>query len=259
MKPAELYNLWAPKDSIWSNWAKPLLFADSSYDDLATASSPDWRLLNIPRAPAAGSGTAVVVDLPGLDSVKVGMALTQNGYRPVPLFNGAPGPALSGPFPLVDVYPIVRALHGVANDLAALQLPPNAPPAFLLDANRFAGSNFPSPGHFDNRWCAFPQDFPSANFLLSQNIRSVLLVQKTSTTPQRDLSHVLMAWQETGIQILSCGEEDASQPTPIQVQKPYNFRSLWYRAMVVAGLRRNSAGGFGAVIPIPNSGGGGFG
>ncbi len=255
MKPAELYNLWAPKDSIWTNWAKPVLFADSSYDDLQNATPPDWRLLNLPWAPAVGTGSAVVVDMPGLESVKVGMALTQNGFRPVPLFNGAAGPSLAGPFPLVDAYPIVRALHTVAEDLATLRLSPNAPPVFLLDSNRFNGGDFPSPGRFDNRWWVFPQDFPSSNFLLAQNIRSVVLVQEDAESPQRDLAHVLLRWQEAGIAILSCAVSD-DQPSPIQIQKPNNFRALWYRAMVLAGLRRNSAGGFGAVVPEPSSSGG---
>ena len=33
------------------------------------------------------------------------------------------------------------------------------------------------------------------------------------------------------------------------------FRRAWYRALTLSGLRRNNAGGFGAVIPMPSSGG----
>jgi hypothetical protein len=48
-------------------------------------------------------------------------------------------------------------------------------------------------------------------------------------------------------------------PQPLQVRKPSKFRHLWYRALVLLRLRRNSAGGFGSVIPMPSSGGHGFG
>jgi len=256
MTRAELFKLWAPDNSIWTRWAKPVLFAESSFDDLPTNAVPEWHLLNLPWAPSADTGTAIVLDLPGLESVRVGMALTQNGFRPVPLFNGALGPTLGGTAPLVNALPIVQALHMVANDLSGLNLPPNSPPVFLLDSDRFSGGSFAEPGRFDNRWWVFPQDFPSANFLLSQNIRSVIFVQENSASPQQDLVHVLLRWQEAGIQILSSGVSDDSAPEPYQVQKPYNFRALWYRAMVLAGLRRNSAGGFGAVIPMPSSSGG---
>jgi hypothetical protein len=255
MNPAELYKLWAPEDSIWSNWAKPVLFADHAFNDLPLSSSADWRSLNVAWAPSVDSNAAIVMDLPGAFAVWFAMTLAQRGFRPVPLFNGAPGPML-GSFPLVDVSAVVSALHATAEDLMTLRLPPNAPPAFLLDANRLSGGELPDPGRFDNRWWVFPQDFPSANFLLSQNIRSLVLVQNNRAQPRRDLAHVLLRWQEAGIQILSCGENDQTQPTPILVEKPDNFRSLWYRALVLAGLRRNSAGGFGAVIPEPSSGGG---
>src|SRR5215469_8051185 len=112
MTRAELYKLWAPDDSVWTQWAKPVLFADSSFDNLPLSEPPGWRMLNLSWAPSSTSGTAVVVDLNGLESVKVGTALGHAGFRPVPLFNGTAGPTmgvLSGAFPLVDVIPIIRA------------------------------------------------------------------------------------------------------------------------------------------------------
>lgn len=254
MKPAELYDLWAPKDSIWSNWAKPVLFADHVFDDLPLSTLAGWRSLNVAWAPTDGS-SAIVLDLPGAFTVWFGMALAQRGFRPVPMFNGVAGSRF-GASPVIDVSAIVSALHAAVEDLMTFQLPPNAPPAFLLDSNRRHGEGLLEPGRFDNRWCVFPQDFPSANFLLSQNIRSVVLVKDNADRPQRDLAHVLLRWQEAGIQILSCQQTDQNQPTPIQIEKPDNFRALWYRAMVLAGLRRNSAGGFGAVVPEPSSSGG---
>lgn len=121
MNPTELYNLWAPKDSIWTNWAKPVLFADSAYDELQTNTPADWRSQNLPWAPAPDSGSAIVLDLPGSDSVKVALALTQKGFRPVPLFNGAAGRLMGGPTPLIETYPLMCALHAAAGDLAGLR------------------------------------------------------------------------------------------------------------------------------------------
>jgi len=45
-------------------------------------------------------------------------------------------------------------------------------------------------------------------------------------------------------------------PRPVEIQKPSRFRSAMYRMLAMVGLRRNSAGGFGAIVPIPGQGGG---
>jgi hypothetical protein len=272
MKPSELYKLWAPDDSIWSKWAKPVLFADEMIgcaepERLAASAnvclSPVWddriggpepgpaALLSTNLAPVADGGTAIILDLPGAEAVRQGMALSQQGYRPVPLFNGAAGPAA-----LVNVTPIIIALAEAADALAGLQLPAGAPPVFLLDVLRSGGGASARPGMFDNRWYAFPQDFPSANFLQSRGIGAVVLGQAGAVLPQNDLAHVLLRWQEAGLQILSWKLDDQAPPAPLQVQRPARFRALWYQALALAGLRRNSTGGFGGVVPEPSSGGG---
>jgi hypothetical protein len=255
MTRSELYKLWAPDESIWSNWAKPVLFADSLITDQPPEQSTDWSSANVDWAPAADSGTAIVLDLPGPGGVWFGMALSRRGYRPVPLYNGVRGPALET-FSLVKVDEIISALQAVEETLLTLKLPPAALPVFLLDSNRLAGGEVALPGNFDNRWSIFPQDFPSANLLLYHGIHSVVLAQDTSDVPQDDLAHVLVRWQEAGIQILTSRVYDKEPPTPVKVARPFRFRSLWYAALVVAGLRRNSTGGFGATAPDPSSGGG---
>lgn len=249
MTPTELYKLWSPDDSIWSNWVKPVLFAEAA--PITIFPPVDWRSANVAWAPGVEAATAIVLDLEEAFSVWTGVALAARGYRPVPLYNGA-----SGPSAIVEVGRIAGALQAVAPDLAPMPIAPNAPPVFLLDANRSGGSAFVGPGRFDNRWVVFPQDFPSANFLLANGIRAIVLGQVTSTMPRSDLAHVLLRWQEAGIQILSCDVRGQLKPEPIHVTRPSNFRSLWYRALVLAGLRRNSAGGFGAIVPEPSQSGG---
>jgi hypothetical protein len=246
MTPAELYNLWAPRDSIWSPWAKPVLFAEDAFLGGEPTQVEDWHNLWPAWAAKSDIGTAIILDLPGAQAIWYGMALSQRGFRPVPLYNG-----VAGPSPLIDVNPIRMALHEVEDALTELlaNMPAEAPPVFLLDFNRSGGAVIADPGRFDNRWYVFPQDFPSANLLLSRGIRNVVLVQPQAGGPKTDLAHVLMRWQQAGIQILACGINDANQPIPITVNRPSNFRALWYLALALAGLRRNSAGGFGGGHP----------
>ena len=250
MNTIELYKLWAPESSIWSNWAKPILFTEALVGDFHAV--PDWRAYPIAWAPSPDAGTGIVLDLPGAEGVWVGMALALRGFRPVPLYDGAPGFNA-----LIDVGPIIGALQKSAIELGNLDLRPDAPPVFLLDSRRTDFGSFVSPGKFDNRWAIFPQDFPSANFLLSRGIRSILLAQQAIAQPLPDLAHALLRWQEARLAILACGALANNPPQSFQIIRPGNFRKLWYRALVLAGLRRNSAGGFGGRIPEPGTGGAG--
>jgi len=45
-------------------------------------------------------------------------------------------------------------------------------------------------------------------------------------------------------------------PRPAEIQEPSRFRSTIYRVLAMVGLRRNRAGGFGDIVPIPGQGGG---
>jgi hypothetical protein len=284
MQGPQLFEVWAPEESVWSRWAKPALFAGASP---ALEARPAEAVPAIPAMPAIpptsaqqpampvhsvdSSGppqpasydpatfdpwTAFLVDMPGERSVEIGMALARTGCRPVPLFNTD-----YNLFAIVPVLPILRHLLDSAGELQGLAIPPDSPPAFLLDAKRLDPTASPEPGKFDNRWAVFPQDFPSANFLLSNNIRRVVLLQedRLQGVPRIDLAHVLLRWQEGGVEIYVQDPDGNMSPRPIQVAKPSAFRSLFYRALTVAGLRRSSAGGFGSVIPVPSSGTSGFG
>ena len=136
------------------------------------------------------------------------------GFRPVPLYDGAPGFNA-----LIDVGPIIGALQKSAIELGNLDLRPDAPPVFLLDSRRTDFGSFVSPGKFDNRWAIFPQDFPSANFLLSRGIRSILLAQQAIAQPLPDLAHALLRWQEARLAILACGAL-ANNPPLVLADEP---------------------------------------
>lgn len=245
----ELYERWAPEGARWSDWVKPVLFAgepvESAHSDLP-------ELLPILESPGI-EHAAIVVDLPGAEAVKMGLRLARVGVRPVPLFNSAPGFL---PSALVDTTPLTTWLRAGGSLLASLELPWDAPPAFLVDSRRQGEGASPSPGRFDNRWLVFPQDFPSARFLNSAGLERVCLVfDRSKRQVAEDLGHVLCRWQEGGLGLFRLDPLDMRSPIPIQVPRPRRFRALWYLALAMVGLRRNSTGGFGAIVPEPSSGG----
>lgn len=243
MMPEEVYDLWAPESSPWSAWAKPVLFAA-----LNRVSAPPELVLpeDLAWAPDSTARTAVVVDLPGEAAVLTGLALARRGYQPVPLFNGCLASGM-----VVDVAPLAAALLGGAEPLRHQPPAKAAPPAFLLDSRRREGKEQVRPGRFDNRWAVVPQDMPSGNRLREAEIGAVLV---RAATVQEDLTHILCRYQQAGIRLQQV-PDDLAEPQPLTVSPPSGFRSLWYRLGVFAGLRRNSAGGFGAIVPQPGSAG----
>ena len=139
--------------------------------------------------------------------------------------------------------------------LQKLTFASDAPPVFILDALRLRGTNPIRDDMFDNRWMVFPQDFPSARFLADKKIKQVTLVQAEKVQPLEDLSHVLLRWQDAGIEILTKANGDTTAPSKIIVSKPSRFKASWYRALAIMGLRRSSVGGFGSFIPEASAAG----
>ena len=238
------YMTWAPDESRWSKWAKPVLFADMTHVVLDEPDIPE-RVLDIETV----GSTAVIVDLPGKDGVLAGLALARKGYRPVPLYNGVLGQGEE----LVPVRDIVRALLDGTAVLRGLDIKADAPPAFLLDASRMSG--WKQPGAYDNRWSVFPQDMPSAAYLIENGIDTVILL---SASMQEDLRHILYRYDHQGIKIFT---QDGGGYRRERVGEPAGFMSVFYRFQVMMGLRRNPAGGFGGMIPLPQDteGGGHYG
>lgn len=251
MNPEQCYAAWAPDDSIWAPWAKPVLFAsmDKWYGDDLPADVPADLAA---RLPAARPDLALVVDLPGADSLSTGLGLAQRGFRPVPLYNGTVGPS-----PVVDVGPVAQRLIAGAHMLSALPLRGDAPPAFLLDANRMNGT--PQPGRYDNRWIVLPQDFPSAVMLRRHGIREVWLLSRTPRIVLTDLEHVLLRWQQGGVRLRTGNPAEQAEPAELVVSEPSGFRKAAYRLLALMGYKRSNIGGFGAFIPQQVEGGHGFG
>jgi len=224
-----IFETWAPRDGRWSPWVKPVLFCFINRIS-TTAGTSTFHGLNFLSFVAS---TAVVIDLPGAESVAAGMALAARGWQPIPLFNALPGPSAHDPFSedvlagkaepsapppvAVEVNSIVAALRDATPALQALRISPSAPPAFLLDARRGAPGWAPRFDTFDNRSISFPSDFPSTEKLREYGITRILLIQERAA-PQHDLMHTLRLWQDDGltIELLNPGESARPQPCPIR-------------------------------------------
>src|ERR1700743_2874691 len=90
MNQEKIFSTWAPDESPWSCWAKPVLFAylDSAASEISIAEATadmNW-------APLANERVALILDLPGAEGISTGLSLAARGYRPVPLYNAVPLP-----------------------------------------------------------------------------------------------------------------------------------------------------------------------
>ena len=248
----DCYEIWAPRGSSWTEWAKPVVFA--SVPGLSTEAPVFPSPLDAPGLPEAREHAAVIVDLPGAESVTVGLALAKRGFRPVPLFNGTHGPS-----PVVDILGLVDALGAGSQVLRGITIGRDAPPAFLIDARRKGTTGPPAEGSYDNRWVILPQDLPSATLLRSRGIREVTLIVSEMTAPAEDLAHVLRRWQEEGLRLrlvdLTAGKIEEN----LTVTAPRFFRRLWYAALATMGLHRSDVGGFGSPVPSESHRAGYFG
>jgi hypothetical protein len=272
----KVFDLWAGPSSPWSVWSKPIVF---SYLPAMISASDDQPLpspMTAPWLPDADGSTVLVVELPGVQSVRIGETLAHAGFRPIPLFNAVPA-SRSGAREdddqenhdhartVVDVYPIIEAIEQATPRLRDRleRMPAEAPPAFLLDADRRLG-RAPRAGDFDNRSVSLPTDFPSAAFLQSRGVtRALVLVAAHNQLaiggqPATDLAHTLLRWQAAGIPILSCTlaaeNLEGSSSRRITVSRPSWFGAIWYNALCMIGLRPNPMGGFGGTLPVPSAG-----
>jgi hypothetical protein len=264
MTKDEAFTAWAPSESPWSDWAKPVLFAQlpATWEH----QYPGPPLVPLPLdALGPIATTTLLMDLPGELAVAAALSLARQGHRPVPLFNGAADhkdpELLDVDSPItthgacINTWPLMRALWLAAAELQSLSLPPNAPPAFLLDSRRRLGDRPPGPGIFDNRWLSFPTDFPSARMLQERGITTTLLLTNDAATPAADLAHTLLRYQQAGLKIHHLRLGIDTTPQPITLQPPNLFRAAWYQFTTTLGLRRNLLGGYGGKVPNPASAG----
>jgi hypothetical protein len=235
------YKIWAPDNVEWTAWAKPVLFVGKTFPKASALNikeiqvQPDFR-------------TMIIVDLPGQQSVEEALAFAKRGYRPVPLYNGTLGLERM----LVNVREVREAIFFGTDVLKSLPLMPDSPPVFMLDSRRMNGAK--TPGTYDNRWCVFPQDMPSAVFLKSKGINRIIV--RTGQDIKTDLERILYEYHRSGIALYVL-RGNAKYPKELVVKKQSITKEWAYRFKVVIGLKRNATGGFGGEIPEPYSSGSG--
>ncbi|MFI5457054.1 MAG: hypothetical protein ACHRXM_16535 [Isosphaerales bacterium] len=251
------YECWAPPGGIWSPWVKPVLFAHLT--ESKTFPRVEIPAVSLSWDPTELAQSALVVDLPGLESLGLGLDLLRLGFRPVLLFNSCPAPDFLGSVvtdEVVPASPLLPSLVQGAERVHAAGLALQAAPAFLLDANRLGMGKPISRGCFDNRSVHFPSDFPSADFLARHGIARVDVVHRGKL--HNDLIDVLEIWQRDGISA-SHIDLDVSETSSRLTLPPY-WRSALGRAArrlwALFALRWNLRGGYGGFVPEIGSAGG---
>jgi hypothetical protein len=252
MTSEEVLKIWAPSSSPWGRWTKAVLFSfmDSPIPQHPQAPITSWPVPFL-------NDEAFVLNLPGAEGVRLGLALAAVGYRPIPLYNACPHPiGISGSekkdfngstVPVVDVIPTMRALENGADVLRNIALPASAPPAFLLDSDRHNAAVSPDVGWFDNRSIVRTSDLPSADFLRARGIERLVLVQ-SSERLQTDLKEMLLSWQDAGISLLIQSPSEPWHPSILKVQRPSFLMSLWNRTLLRLRYQPNSSGAFGRIV-----------
>ena len=99
MTGRDIFKIWAPIGAKWVDWVRPVPFIEINED------SNKYELNNfiIPKInyiKELYKDTAIIIDLPGNDSIIEGIALSKIGYRPIPIYNGTD--EQEGSMPTVD-------------------------------------------------------------------------------------------------------------------------------------------------------------
>jgi len=218
MNGREAFKIWAPKESVWSAWAKPASFVNIRADakELLTSSLsvPEIFFRDIING---RTDCAVVLDLPGKDGVEEGLAYAKTGFRPIPLYNVCSGQ--HGAKSLVDSVVIESALYCGAERLKTISIAADAPPVFLLDTNRTHHHKM-SVSMFDNSWDIYQQDFPSAAFFFAHGIDTIIL--RSSLPVKKDMALILNKYQSHKLKILFT--DGFTTPYSVKIEKPKRYQ-----------------------------------
>lgn len=195
----EIYKIWAPKESIWSPWVRPVpfVFIDDVVENKEYESFEIPNIIYINENSEEFQNAAWIIDLPGNQSINEGLALSKYGIRPVPIYNGVD--EQPGSNSVVNNKTIEHGLIFGAEVLNKINstLKSDSRPAFLTDSNRMNRYKI-SPSIFDNSWDVYSQDLPTADFLKNAGIDKVIV---RSDILRKDLNKILYKFQKEGIKI----------------------------------------------------------
>ena len=193
MKGKEIYKIYAPNGAKWIDWVRPVPFvAIDTYNRKPIANFLDREAMFLKKYQ---QDTAIFIDLPGKESIELGIGLAHMGYRPIPVFNGTD--EQQGSQATTNTYLIESCLINGSQKLKNIKLKNDANPVFLLDShrtNRYRAKE----SIFDNSWDLYKQDIPSAEYFKQNGITKIIVV---GNTIQRDLKKIFLKFQEKGIDI----------------------------------------------------------
>lgn len=193
MRGKEIYKIYAPDDAKWTEWIRPVSFI--AIDTYNRNPISDWLDRKVMFVKQYEKDTAIFIDLPGKESIELGIGLANIGYRPIPLFNGTDEQI--GSQATTDTYLIESCLINASEKLKNILLQNDANPAFLLDSsrtNRYRAKE----SIFDNSWDLYKQDIPTAKYFKENGIYKIILI---GITIQPDLKKILFEFQNEGIEI----------------------------------------------------------
>ena len=193
MDGRELYKIYAPAVAKWIDWVHPVPFV--AIDTYNRKPIVDWIDRKAIFLKEYQQDAAIFIDLPGKESIELGIDLAHNGYRPIPIFNGAD--EQQGSQATTDTYLIESCLINGGEKLKNIKLENDANPAFLLDSyriNRYRSNE----SIFDNSWDIYKQDVPSAEYFIKNDITKIIVV---TDKIQKDLKKILISYQNEGILI----------------------------------------------------------
>ena len=193
MRGKEIYKIYAPNGAKWIDWVRPVPFvAIDTYNRKTIANFLDREAMFLKKYQ---QDTAIFIDLPGKESIELGIGLAHIGYRPIPVFNGTD--EQQGSQATTNTYLIESYLINGSQKLKNIELKNDANPTFLLDShrtNRYRAKE----SIFDNSWDLYKQDIPSAEYFKQNGITKIIVVGETI---QRDLKKIFLKFQEKGIDI----------------------------------------------------------
>ena len=193
MRGKEIYKIYAPNGAKWIEWVRPVPFvAIDTYNRKPIANFLDRKAMFLKKYQ---QDTAIFIDLPGKESIELGIGLAHMGYRPIPVFNGTD--EQQGSQATTNTYLIESCLINGSEKLKNIKLENDANPTFLLDSyrtNRYRAKE----SIFDNSWDLYKQDIPSAEYFKQNGINKIIVVGEVI---QPDLKKIFLKFQEKGIEI----------------------------------------------------------
>lgn len=211
MDGREIFKIWAPLGAKWIDWVRPVPFIGIN-DNLKAYEVCNFENNSINYLDNLAEDVAIIVDLPGNDSIVEGILLAKRGFRPIPVYNGTN--EQRNAMATVDNKTIELGLIEGAVELQKIKLSQEAPPAFLLDSNRMNRYKMDA-SVFDNSWDIYHQDIPSCEYFFKNGINKIII---RGRTVNKDLNKILYKFQRKGMKILFTNGYD--EPKEVKLKKP---------------------------------------